>query len=134
MARAAAIFMIFVPLRPVGMWRINPNAEKRTAGVLSIEVFTREKMDGFKGGSVIVIRTLKDKKLCPLTICHLLKKCTIAKGYKDCLWCSASGKPFEPQDRICKLLKELLLNAGIPSRFTAYSIRHAMITACWKFM
>jgi hypothetical protein len=43
MARAAAIFMVFIPLCPVGMWRINPNAEKQAEGVQSIEVFIRKK-------------------------------------------------------------------------------------------
>jgi hypothetical protein len=133
MARAAALSMVFIPLRPVGVWRIDPSTEKQSEGVDSIEVFTREKMDDLKGGSMVVIRALKDDKLCPLKIYRLLKKGAAKKGQTRCLWCSVSGKPFKSQDRICKLLKDLLLNTNIPSRFTAYSIRHAMITACCKF-
>jgi hypothetical protein len=134
MARAAAIFMVFIPLRPVGMWRIDPSTEKQSEGVQSVEVFTREKTDDLKGGSMVVIRPLKDERLCPLRIYRLLKEGARKKGRTDCLWCTLLGKSFKSQDRICKLLKDLLLNAGIPSRFTADSIRHAMITACCKFM
>jgi hypothetical protein len=53
----------------------------------------------------------------------------VAKGLVATLWGSKSGVPYKQASALSRLLKELLMSAGIPSEYTAYSIRHALITA-----
>jgi site-specific recombinase XerD len=44
------------------------------------------------------------------------------------LWGSRDGVPYKQAAALSRLLKNLLRDAGIPSMYTAYSIRHALIT------
>ena len=50
-------------------------------------------------------------------------------GLVDTLWCSVRGIAYKQACAISRLLKVLLGEAGIPAEYTAYSIRHALITA-----
>ena len=131
-ARVAALLMIFVPCRPITMLRMDPTQETWARDGQSVEIPAREKMD--KGGrvSAAVIRALPDKELCPLTHYLLLKDRARQMGLTGVLWASEAGNPYKSSAAICHHLKRLLAEAGIPSEYTAYSIRHATITALFE--
>jgi hypothetical protein len=63
------------------------------------------------------------------TSCALLRDRAAGMGINDRIWVSEAGKPFTQSAAICKHLTRLLREAGIPQEYTAYSIRHALITA-----
>jgi hypothetical protein len=50
-------------------------------------------------------------------------------GTNDSLFCSDDGKPYAQSAQLSRLLKQLLVDAGIDRKYPAYSIRHALITA-----
>jgi hypothetical protein len=129
MARAAAVFMIFIPCRPVGAWRMDPASEKWAADGKSVELQAKEKTNHGKGTTTLVLRAGPCPNLCPLTVYRVLRARAMAKGLADTLWGSKFGVPYKQASALSRLLKELLLSAGIPSEYTAYSIRHALITA-----
>jgi hypothetical protein len=51
------------------------------------------------------------------------------KGLVDTLWGSEKGVPYKQPGAISGHVKILMQDAGIPSHYTTYSIRHALITA-----
>jgi integrase len=132
MARAAALFMIFVPCRPIGMLRMNPRSETWDEDARTVEVTTQEKTNRGRDRTAAVIRAINIPQLCPLSHYKLLKARAEELGHRDTLWVSDAGKPFGQSAIICKLLLSLLRQAGIPEKFTAYSIRHALITALFE--
>jgi integrase len=132
MTRAAAIFMVFVPLRPMAMIRLDPSNEKRGAPGKSIEVCGHDKTDSNKSVTFSAIRPLEDKRLCPLTFYELLKSGAGRRGCTNTLFCSDSGKPYTRTDKLLKSLKLYIHEAGISEVFTAYSIRHATITKLYR--
>ena len=132
MARTAALFMVFVPLRPASMLRLDPATERSTPGAKSIEVQGHDKTDTKKGVTWVAIRQLEESCLCPLTHYRLLKAGAIRRGHQHTLWCTDAGTAFKRTDKILKMLKDLIHAAGVPDRFTGYSIRHATITALYR--
>jgi hypothetical protein len=54
MARAAAVFMIFIPCRPVGAWRIDPASEMWAADGKSVELQAKEKTNHGKGTTALI--------------------------------------------------------------------------------
>jgi hypothetical protein len=128
MARTAALFMIFIPCRPVGAWRIDPRVEKWAADGSSVEVVAKEKTNYGKGSTALLIRKGSVPNLCPLLAYCTIKACAAAKGLVGTLWGSRDGVPYKQAAALSRLLKNLLRDAGIPSMYTAYSIRHALIT------
>ena len=134
MRRTAAVFMIFVPLRPAAMLRLDPTTERTSKISKSIEIQTCDKTDARRARTYVAIRPLKDRRLCPLTHYRLLVKGAKERGLKDSLWCNQRGKAFVRSDPILYRLTKLLRLAGIPEGYTGYSIRHATITALFRFM
>ena len=128
MARAAAVFMIFIPCRPVGMFRMDPSNARLDAGGINLIVPSKEKTDKGRGQTEFVLRPMDDKNLCPLSLFRLLRKAAVHKGFLNQLWFSQAGSLYKQPAFISLLLKRLLTAAGIPARFAAYSIRHALIT------
>jgi integrase len=133
MARTVALMMIFIPLRPAAMLRLNPSKERRSEANASIEVLSHDKTDSKSAATWVVIRPLEDKKLCPLTQYELQKSGAQARGCTDTIWCSEKGTPHKRTDKMLKLVCELLRRAGISKQFKGYSIRHATISALYKF-
>jgi hypothetical protein len=74
----------------------------------------------------LVLRKIEIEALCPLRHALLLKQRAEALGINDSLFCSNDGKPYATSAR---LLKQLLVDAGIDHKYPAYSICHALITA-----
>ena len=128
MARAAAVFMILIPARPVGMFRMNPFRSRKDATGNNIIVSTKEKTDRGRGRTEFILRSMENKNLCPQTLFDLLRRIAWKKGQFSTLWLNDAGKPYKQPAFISLLLKKLLTAAGIPSRYAAYSIRHALIT------
>jgi integrase len=131
MTRAAALFIIFIPCRPVGVWRINPRREKWASDGKSVEVQVKEKTDHGRGTTFLVIRASEVPNLCPLTCYRLLHEGAMKRGVFDCLWCTEAGARYKQSSAISRFLKKLLKLAGVAAEFAAYSIRHALIT--WLF-
>jgi hypothetical protein len=129
MARAAALFMIFIPCRPVGAWRLRPSTERWASDGKSVEIQAKEKMDHGKGTSALLLREGPVANLCPLRVYLALREQAAKRGLSDTLWGTEKGVPYKQASSISRLLKILLQEAGIPSNYTAYSIRHALITA-----
>jgi hypothetical protein len=132
MARSAALFMIFIPCRPVGAWRIDPRLEKWAEDGSSVELLAKEKTNFGKGSTALLIRKGTIPNLCPLVAYRVLRRKAIAKGLVGTLWGSKSGTPYKQAAALSRLLKDLLKAAGIPLMYTAYSIRHALITALFN--
>jgi hypothetical protein len=72
MARTAALFMIFIPCRPVGAWRIDPRLERWAPDGGSVELLAKEKTDYGKGVTALLVQKGPVPNLCPL-----LAYCTI---------------------------------------------------------
>jgi hypothetical protein len=120
--------MIFIPCRPVGAWRIDPRLERWAQDGSSVELLAKEKTNYGKGCTALLIRRGSVSNLCPLTAYCVLKKRAATKGLVGTLWSSKSGTPYKQAAALSRLLKELLKTAEIPCVYTAYSIRHALIT------
>jgi hypothetical protein len=92
-------------------------------------VLAKEKMDRGRGYTELVIRKIKIEVLCPLCHVLLLKQRAEGLGTKDSPFCSDDGKPYAQSAQLSRLVKQLLVDAGIDRKYPAYSIRHAPITA-----
>ena len=132
MARAAALFMVFIPCRPVAMLRMDVDRAVWRAEEQILVVPSREKTDKGRGSTELAIRQMKDEQLCPLHAFRLLRQRAQRLGSGSCLFCSDDGSPYKQTSSISKLLRQLMTAAGIPERFVAYSIRHALITALFN--
>jgi hypothetical protein len=128
MARTAALFMIFIPCRPVGAWRIDPRLEKCAPDGSSVELLAKEKTNFGKGVTALLTRKGPVPNLCPLEAYCTIKACAAAKGLVGTLWGSKDGVAYKQAAALSRLLKNLLKEAGIPPTYSAYSIRHALIT------
>jgi hypothetical protein len=128
MARSAALFMIFIPCRPVGAWRMDPRLERWAEDGSSVELLAKEKTNFGKGTTALLIRRGRVPKLCPLVAYCTLKKQAASKGLVGTLLGSKAGIPYKQAAALSCLLKVLLREAGIPPMYTAYSTRHALIT------
>jgi hypothetical protein len=83
MMRTAAIFMVFVPLRPAAMLRLDPRTVVKSKLGRSIEVTTCDKTDARRALTKVVIRPLEDIRLCPLKHFSLLVAGAKARGVTD---------------------------------------------------
>jgi hypothetical protein len=128
MGRAAVLFMIFIPCRPVGIWRMRVKEEKVSADGKAIEIPTREKTNTSKGSTVLLIRAGTVPNLCAVRVYNLLRKGATARGITETVWCSERGVVYKQSSAISRLLKNELRRAGIADSFPAYSIGHALIT------
>jgi hypothetical protein len=131
MMRAAVLFMIFIPCRAVGMWRMNAQHEKWASDGESVEIPVREKTDHGRGSSTLVICSSMVSNLCPLTCYKLLKEGARRRGVHSSLWCTEAGALYKQASVISRFLKKFLRLAGIPNEFAGHSIRHSLIT--WFF-
>jgi hypothetical protein len=127
MARAAFLFMVFIPCRPVGMWRMDVSGERWAEDGLSVEVPAREKTNHGKEVTMLAIRQGTVPNLCPLKAYKRLKEGARARETGGALWCSEQGALYKQPSFISRLIKALLMAAGVPAHFPAYSVRHALI-------
>jgi hypothetical protein len=95
MARTAALFMIFIPCRPVGAWRIDSRCERWAQDGSSVELLPKEKTDYGKGCMALLIRRGSVSNLCPLTAHCVLKERAATKGLVGTLWGSKNGTPYK---------------------------------------
>jgi hypothetical protein len=129
MARSAALFMIFIPCRPVGAWRMDPRLKRWAEDGSSVELLAKEKTNFCKGTTALLIRRGRVPKLCPLVTYCTLKKQAASKRLVSTLWRTKGGIPYKQAAALSHLLKELLREAGIPLMHTACPIIHALIIA-----
>jgi hypothetical protein len=127
--RAAAVYMILIPTRPIGMLRMEVGKERWREDGTFVEVPTNDKMSNGRSKILLILRKLADDaNLCPYTLYCLLKQEAEKRGVRDSLWCSEDGIAFASSSAISRLLRELLTEAGMSAEFTAYSFRLALIT------
>ena len=128
-ARTAAILMIFVPCRPVAMIRMDCSKWRwrEQEGVLIVPA--KEKTDRGRGWTELVVRRLDVAEFCPYRHLTLLLKRAAELGCVSAPFCSDRGVAYITSAPISRLLKRILLAAGIGAQYPAYSIRHALITA-----
>jgi site-specific recombinase XerD len=129
MARTAALMMIFIPCRPVAMIRMDLSKVRWIEAGRVLVVPAKEKMDRGRGYNELVIRKTEIEALCPLRHALLLKQHAEGLGINNTLFSSNDGKPYVQSPQLSRLLKQLLVDAGINRKYPAYSIRHALITA-----
>jgi hypothetical protein len=99
MRGTTAIFMVFIPLRPVAMLRLDPSNERISKTSKSIEVPTCNKTDSKREITYVVVRPLEDKRLCPLKHYRMIKEGAKKRGMTDTLWGTDKGKPFMRTDQ-----------------------------------
>jgi hypothetical protein len=66
--RTAFLFMVLLPCRLVGMWKMDVSTEKRAEDGQSVEVPTKERTHHGREETVLVIRCCKVANWCPLTL------------------------------------------------------------------
>jgi integrase len=131
--RLAWLLMVFVPLRPAAMLRLDTTMQKKSAGDESFEVCGHDKTDVGKGVSWFVFRKLKERNLCPQVNYNLVKKRAHERGFVGKgLFFTKTGKQMATSDVLCKGMTALLRKAGIMEPYTAYSTRHAVISALFR--
>jgi hypothetical protein len=128
MARAAFLFMFFIPCRPVGMWRMDVSGKRWAEDGLPVEVPAREKTNHGKEVTMLVIRQGTVPNLCPLKAYKRLKDGARDRGTGGTLWYSEQGALYKQPSFISRLIKALLMAAGVPAHFPAYLVKHARIT------
>jgi hypothetical protein len=131
-AQAAAIFMIFVPCRPAGMFQFNPFTAVRNPDGGSIKLRRREKINTGLGLTEVPIHRIEGSPLCPVRYFDLMTTVASKMGSTNTFWCTKAGKPLTRPDAIRRDLNALLRRVKIPDRFKPYSIRHALITALYR--
>jgi hypothetical protein len=75
------------------------------------------------------LHSIEEKCFCPVEHINILIEGAQQRGVDDTLWCSDAGVPYTQPAAISRLLKVLLAEAGIDPSYSAYSMRHALITA-----
>jgi hypothetical protein len=86
-------------------------------------------MDKGRVYTEMVLRRMDNESLCLLRHYLLLQRRAKGLGADGSLFCSEDGKPCAQSAQLSRLLKQLLGPAGIDRKYSAYSIRHALITA-----
>jgi hypothetical protein len=129
MARTAALSMIFISCRPLAMTRMDCARARWAEKGHVLIILAKERMDRGKGYTELVLRRIDNESLYPPRHYLLLERRARRLGAGGSLFCSEDGKPYAQSAQLSKLLKQLLLKAGINRKYPAYSIRHALITA-----
>jgi hypothetical protein len=80
----------------------------------------KEKMDRGRGYTDLVLRKIEIEALCPMRHALLLKRLTEGLGTNDSLFCSDNGQPCPKSAQLSRLLKQLLVDAGIDRPYPAY--------------
>jgi hypothetical protein len=119
MARTAALMMIFIPCRLVAMIRMDWSRMRWIEGGSVLVVPAKEEMNKGGGYTEVVIRRIGIEVLCPLRHALLLKQHVEALGTNDSLFCSDDGKPYATSAQLSRLLKQLLVDAGIERKYPA---------------
>jgi hypothetical protein len=128
MGRAGAVFMIFIPCRPIEMWRIRVEESKQSSYDKAVEVPTRERTNTCKGSTIFLLRAGLVSNLCPVRLHNLLRTRAMALGVFNSLWCSDTVLIYKQSSAISRFLRNILRVVGIPVVYAAYSVRHALIT------
>jgi hypothetical protein len=113
MARGGIVLTAMVPLRPIEIIRLNPQTEVRSLIANSIEVETRQKTDTKSARTRAVLRPVEEKCFCPLTHYYVLKRAAARRGITDGLFWNAKGKRMLRSDGPLKLIKAVMVLAGI---------------------
>jgi integrase len=132
MGIAAAVFMIYVPCRPIALIRINPSTAAAHPSGKAITVMSREKTDFGRGQTVLLIWEDKIEILSPRFWFNLLHERALRFGITDALFVSEAGQAYVRTDALGRALKQLMAEAGIPPNYLPYSIRHALITYLYE--
>jgi hypothetical protein len=132
--RCAFVLMVFVPLRMIAIWRLDPRSEKPSKTEGAIDVETRDKTDTKRSRSVVTIRPLQDKRLCPLNHYRILARGAKLRGVLDSLFCSDAGRVYTTNDTIRHGVANVIHANGVSKAFGGNSVRHSTINACMSFM
>jgi hypothetical protein len=86
MGRVAATLMIFVPLRPCAMFRIDPTTEKRGVDGNAVKVKAQDKTDVGKGVTMFTLRTMEQEAFSPAAQYQMLRPESQRRGSECSLW------------------------------------------------
>jgi hypothetical protein len=133
-ARCAFMLMVFVPLRMIAIWRLDPTTETPTHSEGVVQVLTRDKTDTKRSRSAVLIRTLSDKRLCPLYHYRLLAEGARLRGATGTLFCTDAGRAYATDDVVRHGVADEIHRQGVPSFYPGNSARHSTINSCVAFM
>jgi integrase len=125
---AAAIFIVFLPCRPIALIRMDVLRARTRRSDGAIIVPAQEKTDSAKGRTEIVFRTASNPRLSTRFYYDILLRRAQSLGVFDALFCSDAGQTYKRSDSIGNALKRVLQKMAVEG-FTGYSFRHAMIQA-----
>jgi hypothetical protein len=132
MGITAAVFMVFVPCRPIALIRINPATATEHPSAEALTVMSREKTDFGRGQTVLLLRDDEVEILSPRFWFNFLHNKALQRGITNALFVSETGQVYTRSDSIGMALKQLLADAGIPGIYLPYSIGHALITYLYE--
>jgi integrase len=127
-AICAAIFMVFVPMRPCALVRMNTAKTRIRPTDRSYIVPAREKTNFGREVTELVFRHANETNLSAAWYYEVGIQRAISLGCPDALFCSDKGVPYSSPDVLCKGMTNLLYIMGIYG-YTSYSFRHALIQA-----
>jgi hypothetical protein len=94
MGLAAAVFMIFLPCRPIALIRLQIAGARVRKSDGAIIVPAREKTDIGKGVTEMVFRSAREWRLSTGYYFHLLRGRARGKGVDDALFCAEDGRRY----------------------------------------
>jgi hypothetical protein len=127
MGLSAAVFVVFLPCRPVALTRMNVGTERIRPLDGNLVVKAQEKTDFGRGKTGLVIRSAPEDRLSPRYYYDLLRARARGLGVTNSLFCSEKGQVYKRPDSIGHALVRLLC-VGIKG-YTGYSLRAATIQA-----
>jgi hypothetical protein len=125
---AAAVFVVFVPCRPIALVRLDVRRARIRASDGAIIVPAQEKTDTTGSRTELVFRPASNPRLSALYYYEILWRRALGLVVQDALFCSGAGKAYTTSDPIGNALKRVLDRMGVVG-FTGYSFRHSMIQA-----
>jgi hypothetical protein len=124
--RVCALLMVFAMARPVEVFRISLSGLMRTNADQQWSIPTHRKTDKGKETSFLTLMRLPDKAICPVVYFEELLKRHLQSKLPLFHW--DNGRPLTSVAAIYACVSKLLWEAGIPTEYKCYSIRHATIT------
>jgi hypothetical protein len=125
---AAAIFIVFLPCRPIALIRMDVLRARTRRSDGAIIVPAQEKTDSAKGRTEFVFRTASNPRLSTRFYYDILLRRAQSLGVYDALFCSDAGQTYKRSDSIGNALKRVLQKMAVEG-FTGNSVRHAKIQA-----
>jgi hypothetical protein len=128
--RVVALLMIFAMARPVEIFRMAISEVVIEEDGSQWTIPTHRKTDRGVETSFLTIIRLPDKAICPVCYLEELRRRAYDKNLTLFHW--DNGVSINSVVPIYSALAKLLAAAGIPSKFTSYSIRHAAVTKLYS--